>query len=89
MGIAAATGNRRAYYWLVLQIVFAVVGSISALPIAFTAHVGGFIAGVIMTKILVRLERSKRKSSYFLQRYEEGTQKKNINDFYNFGIKED
>ncbi len=65
LGIAAATGNRRAYYWLVLQIVFAVVGSISALPIAFTAHVGGFIAGVVMTKILVRLERSKRKSSYF------------------------
>jgi membrane associated rhomboid family serine protease len=67
LGIAAVAGNTRAYYWLVLQIVFAVIGSISALPIAFTAHVGGFIAGAIMTKVLVRLEQSKRKSRYFLQ----------------------
>ena len=67
LGIAAVAGNTRAYYWLVLQIVFAVIGSISALPIAFTAHVGGFIAGVVMTKVLVRLEQSKRKSRYFLQ----------------------
>ena len=66
-GIAAVAGNTKAYYWLVLQIVFAVIGSISALPIAFTAHVGGFIAGVLTTKVLVRLEQSKRKSRYFLQ----------------------
>jgi len=65
LGIAAVTGNTRAYYWLALQIVFAVIGSISALPIAFTAHVGGFIAGVAMTKVLVRLEQSKRKSKFF------------------------
>ncbi|MDW0282340.1 MAG: rhomboid family intramembrane serine protease [Nitrososphaeraceae archaeon] len=67
LGIAAAAGNSRAYYWLVIQIVFAVVGSVSALPIAFTAHVGGFIAGVLMTKVLVKLEQTKRKSRYFLQ----------------------
>jgi membrane associated rhomboid family serine protease len=67
LGIAAAAGNTRAYYWLVLQIVFAVIGSISALPIAFTAHVGGFIAGVVLTKVLVKLEQTKRKSRYFLQ----------------------
>ena len=67
LGIAAVTGNTRAYYWLALQIVFAVIGSISALPIAFTAHVGGFIAGVAMTKALVRLEKSKRKSKFFPQ----------------------
>ena len=67
LGIAAVTGNTRAYYWLALQIVFAVIGSISALPIAFTAHVGGFIAGVVMTKVLVRLEQSKRKSKFFPQ----------------------
>ena len=66
-GIAAVAGNTRAYYWLVLQIVFSVIGSISALPLAFTAHVGGFIAGVLTTKVLVRLEQSKRKSRYFLQ----------------------
>ena len=67
LGIAAVTGNTRAYYWLALQIVFAVIGSISALPIAFTAHVGGFIAGVAMTKVLVILEKSKRKSKFFPQ----------------------
>jgi rhomboid protease GluP len=68
LGIAAAAGNYRAYYWLMIQIVFAVIGSVSALPIAFTAHVGGFIAGVLMTKALVRLEQIKRrKSRYFLQ----------------------
>jgi rhomboid protease GluP len=68
LGVAAAAGNSRAYFWLVLQIVFAVIGSTSALPIAFTAHVGGFIAGVLMTKVLVKLEQTKRKKSrYFLQ----------------------
>src|SRR5918997_2976227 len=67
LGVAAAAGNSRAYYWLVLQIVFAVIGSVSVLPIAFTAHVGGFIAGAGMTKVLVRLEHTKRKSRYFLQ----------------------
>jgi rhomboid protease GluP len=67
LGIAAITGNTRAYYWLALQIVFAVIGSISALPIAFTAHFGGFIAGALMTKVLVKLEQKKRKSRYFLQ----------------------
>jgi membrane associated rhomboid family serine protease len=68
LGVAAAAGNSRAYYWLVIQIVFAVIGSVSALPIAFTAHVGGFIAGVLITKVLVKLEQTKRKKSrYFLQ----------------------
>jgi rhomboid protease GluP len=66
-GIAAIAGNRSAYYWLLLQIVFAVIGSISSLPIAFTAHIGGFIAGVIMTKALVHVEQLKRKSRYFPQ----------------------
>ncbi|MFZ0202518.1 MAG: rhomboid family intramembrane serine protease [Nitrososphaeraceae archaeon] len=67
LGIAAVSGNTRAYYWLVLQIVFSVVGSVSALPIAFTAHVGGFIAGVLITKGLVKLEQIRTKSRYFLQ----------------------
>jgi hypothetical protein len=39
-----------------------VIGSVSALPIAFTAHVGGFIAGVLMTKVLVKLDQTKRKN---------------------------
>ena len=60
LGVAAVAGNTRAYYWLVLQILFAVIGSISALPIAFTAHVGGFVAGAGMTKVLVRLEQTEK-----------------------------
>lgn len=43
----SATGNTRAYYRLVLQIMFAIFGSFAAFPIAFTAHIGGFLAGVI------------------------------------------
>jgi rhomboid protease GluP len=66
-GIAAVAGNRSAYYWLLLQIVFAVIGSVSSLPIAFTAHIGGFIAGMTMTKALVHVEQLKRKSRYFPQ----------------------
>jgi membrane associated rhomboid family serine protease len=60
LGIAAAFGNTRAYYWFLFQIVFAVIGSVSAIPIAFTAHVGGFISGVILTRILIKFERKKR-----------------------------
>jgi rhomboid protease GluP len=60
LGIAAAVGNTRAYYWLVLQIVFAIFGSFAAIAIAFTAHIGGFIAGVILTKLFVSIERKKR-----------------------------
>src|SRR6266498_3267517 len=67
LGIAAATGNTRAYYWLVVPILFAVVDSISTLPIAFTDHIGGFIAGVVLTKALVKLEQLNRKSRNYLK----------------------
>ncbi|MFZ0514276.1 MAG: rhomboid family intramembrane serine protease [Candidatus Nitrosopolaris sp.] len=60
LGIAAAAGNTRAYYWFVLQIVFAIFGSFAAIAIAFTAHIGGFIAGVILTELFVGIERKKR-----------------------------
>ena len=60
LGIAAAAGNTRAYYWLLIQIVFAIVGSFTAIPIAFTAHIGGFIAGVLLTKVLIIAEQKKR-----------------------------
>ena len=58
LGIAAA-GNTRAYYWLILQIVFAIVGSYTAIQIAFTAHIDGFIAGVLLTKFLVMVEQNR------------------------------
>lgn len=60
LGIAAAAGNTRAYYWLIIQIVFAIVGSFTLIQIAFTAHIGGFIAGVLITKLLVVMEQNKR-----------------------------
>jgi rhomboid protease GluP len=60
LGIAAAAGNTRAYYWLILQIVFAVIGSITAIQVAFTAHIGGFIAGVLLTKAFIMVEQNKR-----------------------------
>jgi rhomboid protease GluP len=69
LGIAAATGNRRAYYWLIFQIVFAFIGSVSSIPIAFTAHIGGFLAGVILTKFLLRREDNRRREP---ERMEEG-----------------
>jgi len=60
LGIAAAAGNTRAYYWLVLQIVFAIIGSFTAIQVAFTAHIGGFIAGVLLTKAFIMVEQNKR-----------------------------
>lgn len=61
IGIAAATGNIQAYYWILLQIIFAVVGSVTSIPIAFTAHIGGFIAGLSFTKVFANIDRKKRK----------------------------
>jgi rhomboid protease GluP len=60
LGIAAAAGNARAYYWFLFQIVFAFIGSVAAISIAFTAHIGGFIAGVLLTKVLITIEHKKR-----------------------------
>jgi rhomboid protease GluP len=60
LGMSAVLGNRQAYYWLVFQIVFALIGSVSSIPIAFTAHVGGFMAGLLLTRILVMVERNTR-----------------------------
>jgi rhomboid protease GluP len=60
LGIAAAAGNNRAYYWLLIQIVFAIIGTFTALQIAFTAHIGGFIAGMLLTKVLAMVEYKRR-----------------------------
>jgi rhomboid protease GluP len=61
LGIAAAIGNRRAYYWLIFQIIFAFVGSVTSIPIAFTAHIGGFLAGVSLTKFMVKGQLHRRR----------------------------
>ncbi|SMH70898.1 rhomboid family intramembrane serine protease [Candidatus Nitrosotalea okcheonensis] len=60
LGISAAMGDIRGYYWFVIQILFVFIGSIASLSIAFAAHVGGFITGLVLTKLLIELERSKR-----------------------------
>jgi rhomboid protease GluP len=60
MGITAALGNIRGYYWLAIQILFAFVGSVVSIPIAFTAHVGGFVAGLLLTRLLIVAEKKKR-----------------------------
>jgi rhomboid protease GluP len=61
LGIAAAIGNRRAYYWLIFQIIFAFVGSVTSIPIAFTAHIGGFLAGAILTKFMAKGQLHRRR----------------------------
>jgi membrane associated rhomboid family serine protease len=61
MGITAALGDIRGYYWLAIQIAYAFIGSFASLSIAFIAHVGGFIAGLLLTKLLIEIERKKKK----------------------------
>jgi len=61
MGIVAALGDIRGYYWLAIQIFYAFIGSVASLSIAFVAHVGGFIAGLLLAKLLIEIERKKRK----------------------------
>jgi rhomboid protease GluP len=63
LGTAAAIGNQRAYYWLIIQVVFAFIGSVTSIPIAFTAHIGGFLAGVVLTKLTVRGELSRKREA--------------------------
>ncbi len=60
MGITAALGDIRGYYWLAIQILYAFIGSVVSIPIAFTAHVGGFLAGLLLTKLLIAIEQKRR-----------------------------
>jgi len=61
MGITAALGDIRGYYWLAIQIMYAFIGSFVSLSIAFLAHVGGFVAALLLTRLLIEIERKKRK----------------------------
>jgi len=60
MGITAALGNIRGYYWLAIQVLYAFIGSVVSIPIAFTAHIGGFIAGLLLTRLLILVEKKRR-----------------------------
>ncbi len=60
LGISAALGDIRGYYWLAIQVLYVFIGSVTSLSIAFAAHVGGFATGLVLTKVLVEVERRKR-----------------------------
>lgn len=60
LGISAAMGDIRGYYWLAIQVLYIFIGSVASLSIAFAAHVGGFATGLGLTKMLISLERRKR-----------------------------
>jgi rhomboid protease GluP len=60
LGVSAALGDIRGYYWLAIQVLYVFIGSFTALSIAFVAHVGGFLTGLLLTKVMIQIERSKR-----------------------------
>ncbi len=60
LGISAAMGDIRGYYWLAIQVLYVFIGSVTSISIAFAAHVGGFVVGLVFTKFLIDLERQKR-----------------------------
>jgi rhomboid protease GluP len=60
LGISAALGDIRGYYWLAIQVLYVFIGSVTSLSIAFAAHVGGFVTGLVLTKVLIEVERRKR-----------------------------
>lgn len=39
--------------------ILAIIGAFTSIPIAFTAHVGGFVAGFLLTKVLKDIEHKK------------------------------
>lgn len=61
LGVSAALGNIRGYYWLAIQVLYVFIGSFTSISIAFVAHVGGFITGLLLTRVMVQIERYKRK----------------------------
>jgi rhomboid protease GluP len=61
LGMSAAMGDIRGYYWLAIQILFAFIGSFAAITIAFMAHVGGFLTAALGTKAMIEHERRKRR----------------------------
>jgi membrane associated rhomboid family serine protease len=63
LGISAALGDIRGYYWLAIQVLYVFIGSVASLSIAFAAHVGGFATGLALTKVLIEVERRKRNPS--------------------------
>jgi len=61
LGISASLGDIRGYYWLAIQVLYVFIGSIASISIAFAAHVGGFLTGLVLTRLLIQYERRKRR----------------------------
>lgn len=58
IGISAALGDRIAIYWLIAQIPFAFAG---VSPIAYFAHIGGFIFGFASGRIMLYIKRRRER----------------------------
>lgn len=58
VGVVAAFGISRAYYWLIAEGALALVGYLISIPIASVAHLGGFAIGVLIGRLM--LPSSKR-----------------------------
>ncbi len=58
IGIAAALGDRLAFYWLIAQVPFAFAGFS---PIAYFAHIGGFIFGFASGRIMLYIKRRRER----------------------------
>ena len=58
IGIAAALGDRLAIYWLIAQVPFAFAG---VSPIAYFAHIGGFIFGFASGRIMLYIRRRRER----------------------------
>ncbi|MDE1726698.1 MAG: rhomboid family intramembrane serine protease [Thaumarchaeota archaeon] len=64
LGVSAALGDIRGYYWLAIQVLYVFIGSFASLTIAFMAHVGGFVTGLFLTKLMIEIERRKRMGRF-------------------------
>jgi len=63
IGISAALGDRIAIYWLIAQVPFAFAGFS---PIAYFAHIGGFVFGFAYGRIMLYIrKRRERYGGYY------------------------
>ncbi|MFQ5941038.1 MAG: rhomboid family intramembrane serine protease [Nitrososphaerales archaeon] len=60
IGIAAALGDRLAIFWLIAQVPFVIFGASS---IAYFAHIGGFIFGLVAGRVMIYMRRKRINDS--------------------------
>lgn len=56
IGVAAALGDRLAIFWIIAQVPFALYAGSS---IAYFAHIGGFVLGLIAGRVMIYLRRRR------------------------------